>query len=790
MRRPAATILLAWAGALLAVSTPVLAQSPAAGDPALGPAPGTTSLPVGLTLRAPSVIKAGQEIDVDATLAIGGFLRPDADLHFLIDGIERRIERTDAGGTAHFRLREVLASGIHQLLVKDGGTTRYLWSGPASIAATLEVAPLVITVHTVPALPGITLALDGNTGFVSDAAGLAVLPVATAGVHTLAVRLPAPDQSSRISFIRWSDDSWTPSRPIRVMQDTSIFVGLRVAYLTPIRFVGLDRNLLDPTRVFDVVISGPNAEVIQLQYPYDPIWLQTPLPAKNSGESGLHITPAPYSLSVAKYDWLNVASTGQMRYSPTSGGTWSIPLLLFTLRLGARDAIFGTTLHDPIRLTGPSGHAQIVTLDRQGRITLILGRGNYAAQVLAPGVTPIATIALSRSQEVIAPVITPVDLFVVGLACLVIMGGVFVAGRGRLWAFGRLSAVRVRYADPVIQGFNLRWERRSPQSAAVQGVVAAIVDPLALRVQPDAPLKLDIPENIEESDRPRDPDSLRILDGGAKVDSRRGAGFADAGEALAARQTSVASRAVSTFPRSYLLSGDAGLGQTIEVGEIIRGLLNSGKAERFLLLVHQSVMRQWQQELKEEFAIGIPRFERSSFYDPDDRELEWSGNPWKAFPLLLASSHLARRRQRRDELLAAGPWDVVVVDEAHEAHRSGSKTTSTPNKLLAVLQAMKLSRSWKALYLTSATPRQMHLNDAWDLMELLGLTHLRADAARDFARYHTIPRVERPDRDWEFLRQMCDDYFSDTGAARPEELKQAASRMPGVPARQGHLRRP
>ena len=44
--------------------------------------------------------------------------------------------------------------------------------------------------------------------------------------------------------------------------------------------VGLDGTLLDPTRVSDVRISGPNAEVIQLQYPYAPIWLQTPMPAQ------------------------------------------------------------------------------------------------------------------------------------------------------------------------------------------------------------------------------------------------------------------------------------------------------------------------------------------------------------------------------------------------------------------------------------------------------------------------------------------------------------------------------
>jgi hypothetical protein len=485
-----------------------------------------------------------------------------------------------------------------------------------------------------------------------------------------------------------------------------------------------------------------------------------------------------------------VASTGQFRYTPERGGTWSIPLLLFTLRLGARDAIFGTTLGDPIKLINPTGRAQTLTLDNQGKITLILGRGNYAAQVQAPGVTPIATIALSRSQEVIVPVITPVDLFVIALTVLVIGGGVFVAGRGRLWTFGRLSAVRLRYEDPIIQ----RWGRTSPQRLAVQAATAGLAGSLTPRGQPAAPPNLDVANEMDDAISPTQVQSPPILANGANR-GPAGTDFAARGRAWRRRaraqalttQTPFASRAVSTFPRGYLLADDAALGQAIEVGLIIRGLMNSGKAERFLLLVHQSVMRQWQLELKEKFGLRVPRFERGTFFDHDEREMVWAGNPWSAFPLVLASSHLARRRDRRNELLAASPWDAVFVDEAHEAHRSGSKPTGTPNKLLAVLQALKSTESWKALYLASATRRQMHLHEAWDLMDLLGLTQMPAEVANDFARYFSIPWTDRPDGDWEFLRQMCADYFGDTSADKPEAPSRHAG---GISASKRSNRRP
>jgi hypothetical protein len=771
MRRLATTFVLVCVGGILAMSTPVLAKAPVT-DPVPAPGPISTSLRDGITLRAPSVIKAGQQIDVDATLAVGGYLRADAGLHFIIDDVERRLVRTDAAGVAHFRLRGVLTSGVHHLLVTYRGTSQSFYSAPASATATFVVAPLVITVQVVPAISGITLTLDRGRGVESDAAGEATLPVARAGLHNLAVSLPAPDQTSRLSFVRWSDDSWVPSRIIRVVNDVSISVGLRAAYLTPIRFVGLDSTPLDPTRVSDVRISGPNAEVIQLQYPYAPIWLQTPMPAKHSGEGGLHVTPAPYSLSFATYNRLNVASTGQMRYTPTAGDTWSIKLLLFTLSLGAKDALFGTTLNDPIRLTGnTTGRAQIVTVGRDGTTTLVLSRGNYSAQVLTSGITPVAAIALSRSQEVIVPVITPADLILIGFTVFVIVATVFVAGRGRFWAFGRFAAVRVRYADPIAQ----RWEGRASLRGRVSANASMVEEPAA-QVRRETRWEFEAAENTRDVESRRDAPSLEVLDGGFATGGQEGSDVAV--QADPSQETSVALRAALTFPRSYILGGDSGVGRSVEVGLLIRGLLGRGKAQRFLLLVQQSEIRQWQRELKEKFGLQIPRFEQNAFYDHEDRALVWSGNPWGAFPLILVSSHLARRRDHRNELLAGGPWDVVFVDEAHAAHRSGRKPTGAPNKLLALLQVMKSGHSWKTVYLASSTTMRMRLFEAWDVVDLLGLDQMSAEVADDFTRYFTIPYAERPEGDWEFLRQMCADYLGGTDKAKPRALNHADGRLP------------
>ena len=152
-------------------------------------------------------------------------------------------------------------------------------------------------------------------------------------------------------------------------------------------------------------------------------------------------------------------------------------------------------------------------------------------------------------------------------------------------------------------------------------------------------------------------------------------------------QQRIVVRAVETFPRGYLLADEVGLGKTIEAGLILRELLLSGRADTALLLVPASVIKQWQEELHEKIGLDVPRFEGGALLDRYDRLLELSPgtNPWSAVPVLLASSHLARRNDRRQQILSACLFsDVVSVDEAHHARRRGLKSKGTPNTLLSL----------------------------------------------------------------------------------------------------------
>jgi hypothetical protein len=149
-------------------------------------------------------------------------------------------------------------------------------------------------------------------------------------------------------------------------------------------------------------------------------------------------------------------------------------------------------------------------------------------------------------------------------------------------------------------------------------------------------------------------------------------------------QVRIVREVIRRFPERFLLADEVGLGKTVEAGLILRSLLLAGRVRRCLILVPRSVLRQWQEELYEKFSLNIPSYEGQGFRDYFGEVPAPAGNPWNAYPVLLASSQLAKRRDRMMEVLAAEPWDLVIIDEAHHARRKEFRTEAyRPNRLLS-----------------------------------------------------------------------------------------------------------
>lgn len=173
-----------------------------------------------------------------------------------------------------------------------------------------------------------------------------------------------------------------------------------------------------------------------------------------------------------------------------------------------------------------------------------------------------------------------------------------------------------------------------------------------------------------------------------------------------------------------LIADEVGLGKTVQAGLLIRQAWLAGRLRRGIILAPANVCSQWQAELREKFALDWPIYDGRCFrrYDPITQSLvdtPVTRDAWSAEPFLIMSSHLARRRDRRPELLDAGPYDLVIVDEAHHARQKRTGGRVDPNMLMRLLRDLR--HRTHGLVLLSATPLQTHAMELYDLLSLLGL---------------------------------------------------------------------
>ena len=247
-------------------------------------------------------------------------------------------------------------------------------------------------------------------------------------------------------------------------------------------------------------------------------------------------------------------------------------------------------------------------------------------------------------------------------------------------------------------------------------------------------------------------------------------------------QNRVIDAVVEQFPRSFLFCDEVGLGKTIEAGLALRQLIVTGRVRRSLILAPASVVRQWQEELWEKCALDFPRYERGALIDVHGKETPVNGPPWERGDHLIASSQLAKRKDRRNEVLKP-EWDLVLVDEAHHARRREFGTrTQRPNHLLQLLAGHGNDRGLKdrtrCLYLLTATPMQVDPVEVWDLLKLLGLEGRWGAGDGYFLRFFEELRTPPRQRDWSFLLEMTRDYF-ETGGRLDSAFEESASRRLG-----------
>ncbi|MDU6410450.1 MAG: RNA polymerase-associated protein RapA [Yersiniaceae bacterium] len=146
-----------------------------------------------------------------------------------------------------------------------------------------------------------------------------------------------------------------------------------------------------------------------------------------------------------------------------------------------------------------------------------------------------------------------------------------------------------------------------------------------------------------------------------------------------------------------LLADEVGLGKTIEAGMIIHQQLLSGRAERVLIVVPETLQHQWLVEMLRRFNLRFSLFDDERYAE----SLHDATNPFESEQLVICSLDFVRRNKSRLEQMADAAWDLLVVDEAH--HLAWSE--EAPSREYLVIE--QLAEHTAGVLLLTATPEQL-----------------------------------------------------------------------------------
>ncbi|MDP0161684.1 RNA polymerase-associated protein RapA [Glaesserella parasuis] len=153
-----------------------------------------------------------------------------------------------------------------------------------------------------------------------------------------------------------------------------------------------------------------------------------------------------------------------------------------------------------------------------------------------------------------------------------------------------------------------------------------------------------------------------------------------------------------------LLADEVGLGKTIEAGMILQQQLFSGRVDRVLVLVPESLQHQWLVEMLRRFSLNFSLFDEercADFTKKDEDNNDISENPFETEALVIASiDWLSANPQRAKQVLYAD-WDMLIVDEAHHLE------WDEQNPSMAYQFVAQLSKQISAVLLLTATPEQL-----------------------------------------------------------------------------------
>jgi Helicase conserved C-terminal domain/SNF2-related domain len=165
-----------------------------------------------------------------------------------------------------------------------------------------------------------------------------------------------------------------------------------------------------------------------------------------------------------------------------------------------------------------------------------------------------------------------------------------------------------------------------------------------------------------------------------------------------------------------ILADEVGLGKTIEAGLVIAQMLAEG-AKRVLLVAPKPLLGQWRQELYALFGLDV-------------REGRPEPGGFDGHGVFVAGRETVGSERGRDALVGSAPFDLCVVDEAHEMFagiykrfdQDGVYQEESPHARIAGRLREVVGTTTPVILLT-ATPIQNTLTELWGLVQYVDPTN-------------------------------------------------------------------
>ena len=298
-----------------------------------------------------------------------------------------------------------------------------------------------LTVATIPPVPGMQFAIDGQV-FVANDQGIATTLVTKAQREAvradrsghLGVVTPVfePSPGVRARFSGWSGAGQYRKGSIPEEYQRATF---DIDYLTSFAFVTPAGVRIPATSLRSMQLTSSLGDRVRMRS-FQSRWLQGSRTA--TGRLGLQSRAVAYRVDSVKTAGVNVVNQGQQQFFPSRQQQVSVELLFFNVRFSAQDALFGSATGSSIVLEYPDGHVATLPF-RAGSVTVRnLPRGTYHVVVHGAGPKMSQKLTVSKNQRVDFDTVTWLDLALGAALLLICVVLLFV---GRRWIHKRQARV-------------------------------------------------------------------------------------------------------------------------------------------------------------------------------------------------------------------------------------------------------------------------------------------------------------------------------------------------------------